>query len=267
MKLKLILFILLSATSLCKAQNSFNNIFDYVKTFVPEIEKQGYEVVHLDFSILSESDVDENARRSLFTDYEYIIYAYGDPETIKRLHTELYENKNGKWELSNTGTTLQGVPSSSAIKFVPLADKEYNIKTVVDEFASPGKDAGRFFMIVAHKDASVILDVNAQEDIKMNAKNLKITASNYTSADYQFKINVNTSVIEQISSYSTKKYTLVKNVTDKDNTNYITYQIQDENGKQYGFQIDFTNNTIILLESSNRSNTLVGKRYYMYTPE
>lgn len=245
----------------CTGQESFNKLYDYAKSFAAEMEKLGYEVVHLDFDILTSSDNKEYVKRSLYSDYEYAIAAYGDPDIFKSIRITLSESVNNEWKSIEEGQALNNWTNISAFHVLPDEDKNYLITIYADQFMSQEKE-GRFFLFIGHKAGAIVINSYAQEDYKVNSKTGKEYPSNYRGTDSEFKIYLSKSEIEHKRAYVTDRYKLVKNATSEDDKDFITYQIQDKYGKKYAFQINLTRKTIIIVESSNRKNILVGKRYY-----
>lgn len=248
----------------CSAQEeSFNNLYTYAKEFVAEMEEMGYEIVHLDFNILTVNDRKEDIRRNLDPDYEYTIAAYGDPEKIQSIQIELYESGDDDWELVKKGEMVKNVSSASALYLVPEKYNNYLITVHAKEFESNAR-SGRFFLVVANKTNVIEIKTYAKEDIKYSMKSGKIKRSNYTSYYSTFKIYLSSASIEHVvSSYRTLKYSLVENLTeDKNKDSFISYLVEDNYGKEYAVQIDLVNKSIIFLESTGKKNVFTGKRYY-----
>ncbi len=251
----------------CTAQESIDAIFSDAKEFVTEMEKHGFEVVHLDFDYLTESDNVVDTRRYLHPDYMYAIAAYGDPDRIGKLRVKLYEDDDGDWDYVDQGEMLEDMPNTSAVYITPEEGNSYMISVYADDFEY-GVSDGRYFLIVVNQEVSsaVTISCYAEEDYHFNIKNLNEKTSNYKYRSSTFEIDPDTGDILHKTSYSTKKYTLVQDKSaDETREKFLTYQIEDTYGKLYVMQIDLVNKTITVLDAvpDKGKNVFYGTRYYV----
>lgn len=105
-------------------------------------DEMNYEVVRIELDILRTS---KTIVRTLSSDYNYAIVAYGDSR-FKDIDVKVYAKYGGEWELVSQDTDSEPVAIASV---EPSYTREYMIEITAYEFYS-GYDVGHYGLVICH---------------------------------------------------------------------------------------------------------------------
>lgn len=154
MNIKLIFLFILLISSFLFAQREYarldNNkgtsmepILARAEPLIEKIEKEGFEIVRMEFDIISEV---KETYRNLYKDWEYGIVAFGDYR-IKDIDVAVYEKVRGKWKLVEKDAEND---DEAMVTIKPYKDGEHKIKISVYRY---NKDytVGHYGLLVIHE--------------------------------------------------------------------------------------------------------------------
>lgn len=256
----LLTFLALCFALLSPAQSSMQPIYLLATKAVSEIEKDGFEIVRLEFDILSTGSPSRATVRNLYPAYEYQIFAFGD-ERIKSLEIEMYIDQNGEWSSVSKQTSNE---SSVGITYRPTQSAQFLFEVRVTEFAE-SYNAGHFVLLAAHDGESPADPVAAPTDgCDLNARlprlqfftsNIMVGLSdageefNFQEAETYvslFKVDEKVSKI----THATDSQTSVYNINTKecgDNENVYVFDVTSDAGFDYIFSLDLNQNKLFVL--------------------
>ena len=180
-------------------QTSIKSIYQTGKEAIEIVEEQGYEVVHLEYDVLSTSSTEKSLQRDLSEYYDYTIIAFGD-DNITGIDIKLYEDYPTIWKFIDEDSDN----SLAAVSVAPDSTNTYLIKVIASEFEEY-QTAGYFGLIVAHTDKESPAPSNkslsnlrvstkltkygvyANSEIKITSKDETVTLFEFNEKVTQFK--------------------------------------------------------------------------------
>lgn len=242
------------------AQSSMQPIYLLATKAVSEIENDGFEIVRLEFDILSTGSPSRATVRNLYPAYEYQIFAFGD-ERIKSLEIEIYIDRNGEW--SSVSKESSG-ESAVGITYRPAQSAQFLVEVRVTEFAE-SYNAGHFVLLAAHDGESQVepIDVPASGcDLNSRLPKLQFFTSNImvglsdTGEEFSFEeVESYVSLFkidEKISkiTHATDSQTSIYSINSKDcgdNEDVYVFDVTSDAGFDYIFSLDLHQNKLFVL--------------------
>lgn len=237
------------------AQNSINSIYNTANEVIKIFEEKGYEIVHLDFNILTSDDPTEETRRNFSSSMDYFIVAYGDELKLKKIQLELYVYENNKWEIVSSGVQLtENSANTSYLTLSPKETKNYLIKVFAGEF-QPNSKQGRFFFAVGNKPQKASIESSAREYVTFNSKRNNLKYSNYEYFTSSFEINVGQHLVKHnINSTTIVYYINKKGSTEaQEKSGIYAYTCETVGGTPYILTIDTMQKTITIIEFTEKT--------------
>jgi len=154
MKLNIFLFFILLFSTLTFAQReyarldndrgtSMEPILARAEPLIDKIEKEGLEIVRMEFDIIS---TEKDTYRMLYKDWEYGIVAFGDYR-IKDIDVAVYEKVREKWKLVEKDAEND---DEAMVSIKPYKDGEYMIEISVYKYNRNYK-VGHYGLLVVHE--------------------------------------------------------------------------------------------------------------------
>jgi len=154
MKLKLFFLCILFFSTLVLAQReyarldnkqgtSMEPILARAEPLIEEIEEEGFEIVRMEFDIISTEKV---TYRKLYKDWEYGIVAFGDYR-IKDIDVAVYEKVRGKWELVEKDAEND---DEAMVSIKPYKDGEHKIEISVYKYKND-YSVGHYGLFILHE--------------------------------------------------------------------------------------------------------------------
>jgi hypothetical protein len=258
----ILLYLAFNSKSL--AQSSIIPIYNEATEVIKVFEEQGYQIVHLDFNILTLVDPTEETRRSFSDLYDYVILAYGDESKLKKIKLELYISENTGWKNVSTGKPLMDNTNPTAfLTLTPTEIKDYLIKIVAEEFAS-GSKSGRIFFAVGNKLRKSSVESSARESVRWNRNTNNLKYSDYQSFSSTFEI----SVAEHLVKHTIYDTPIIYYIKEKGSTEaqeklgIYTYTCETIGGTPYILTIDTVQKTLMIIEFTGKT-VLNGYVYHL----
>ncbi len=124
---------------------SMQPIIDGLSGIVSAVEKEGAEIVRMEFDLIFNTGSKET-QRWLFSDYTYGIMVWGDYR-IKNMAVNVYkQNSSGEWDFVTTGEMKNGI---STAFITPTEKALYKFEIIAPEFYE-GYTAGHYGMLLLH---------------------------------------------------------------------------------------------------------------------
>lgn len=138
-----LLFFSLNAYAQRTDGTALSPILEQAMPLIQKLEQNNYEIVRLEFDILKN---EKETHRKLFTEWEYGIIAFGEPDRVNDIDLEIYQQSGEDWVMVAKDTKEKGAAAS--INFTPNNDGTYKIKIKGYDFAENGSHYG---LIIYHE--------------------------------------------------------------------------------------------------------------------
>jgi hypothetical protein len=128
-----------------KAQNpetTMRPMLEDALTYVDTIEKYGYEIVRMEFDLVTGT---KTTYRDLYSSLEYTIWAFGDYR-IADIDIIVYKDVNGQWVQVQKDNSSE---SSASVKITPSATGKFRIDVIAYKFKE-GYSAGHYGLMIFH---------------------------------------------------------------------------------------------------------------------
>ena len=141
-------FILLTFSLDIYAQNSettMKPMIEDASVYIDTIEAHNYEIVRMEFDLVSASRPKETFRE-LHSDWTYSIWAFGDFR-FEDIDITVYKDVNGKWEQVEKDNTSD---NTAIVTFKPTSSGMYKIDVIAYKFKSD-YTVGHYGLIIFHE--------------------------------------------------------------------------------------------------------------------
>jgi len=154
MKLNIFFLLILFFSTLAFAQReyarldndrgtSMEPILARAEPLIERIEKEGLEIVRMEFDIIS---TEKETYRMLYKDWEYGIVAFGDYR-IKDIDVAIYEKVRGKWKLVEKDAEND---DEAMVTIKPYKDSEHKIEISVYKY-NKDYSVGHYGLLIIHE--------------------------------------------------------------------------------------------------------------------
>lgn len=261
MRIKIALFFLylLSCNHFIQAQNSVASIFLLGTGAVAELEKQGFEVVRVEYDFLSKTTPAKSTFRPLSTGYDYKIIVFSN-EQIEDIDLELFDEINEKWEVIREDDSENNIAS---INFSPKENRFFYVDVTSKKFAE-GYDTGRYSLIFAHKESSSSSSTGTRDNSPPPTELSKLNFSTTTRILTRLDENGEPEILENAEFPSlfaiNEEVTMIEHTTDKISSNYYvkTKEFSSESGlwsldvvsdvgNEYSFNLNLAKKQFIII--------------------
>jgi hypothetical protein len=226
---------------------------------IAEIEKDNFEIVRLEFDILTTTITSRSIVRNLHPQYEYQLFAFSD-DRIQGLEIELFVDRGGQW----VSLAKDADNSAAGITYRPSESAQFLIEVRVTSF-SENYNAGHFAFLAAHDGESQSDPLNqpaAGCDVQKQLTKLQFFTSNITigfsdtgeNFDFKesdsyvslFQVDPAVSKFTHVTDSQTSFYT-VNSKDCGDQKQVYVFDVTSEAGHDYIFSLDLNQNKLFVL--------------------
>lgn len=253
----LLLTIFFSNTAYC--QSSIKVTYEMGQEVVKMLEEKGFEVVHVEYDVLSTAKTTKSLQRNLSSGYEYFIIGFGN-DNIPDLDIKLYKDIPDEWEFTAEDDSDN---NAASVKVTPAESKLYLIKVLANEFAE-NQTAGYYGLVIAHhspdvdEDVEVVNSDNNSNNNNSELANLSISTNQTQYGVYEnedvninktvetatlFKFNANLSQFQHTNETISSTYFINSKEYD-DEDGIWTLEVVSDVGNKYTYLINLTTKTI-----------------------
>jgi len=140
-----ILLTLVMRVSAQSIETTMKPIMQDAMIYVDTIEAHDYEVVRMEFDLVSKSKNKETFRQ-MSTDYTYSVWVFGDYR-FEDIDVAVYQDVNGSWQQVSKDNSAE---SNALVTFQPKVAGMYKIEVIAYKF-KPDYTIGHYGLIVFHE--------------------------------------------------------------------------------------------------------------------
>ena len=265
-----ILFTILTICYSCTIFSQTHSIIPFYKKgieIVEDVEDNGFEVVRTEYGILSKNDPQESIRRSLVSDYIYMILVYAD-HGIADLEIILEENDEVVDKSSNydylialyTGETEKEILDKYAMLLIEPKETGNHIIHINSKEFEANNHAGRYCLIVGHTlpDATsdeISFSSNSMQDYKTKKNKYDWGQVKYIKSIIEIDTNSKQLSIENASH--SKVYDVISS-REGLNEDHIIMSARDAYGNAHTIEL---NGSTLDVYHREKRNKYAGIRY------
>jgi hypothetical protein len=127
------------------AETTMKPIMQDAMIYVDTIEAHNYEVVRMEFDLVSKTKNKETFRQ-MSTDYTYSVWVFGDFR-FDDIDVAIYQDMNGSWKQVAKDNSAE---SNALVTFKPEVDGMYKIEVIAYKF-KPDYSIGHYGLIIFHE--------------------------------------------------------------------------------------------------------------------
>ncbi|MCX6253788.1 MAG: hypothetical protein NTV31_04845 [Bacteroidia bacterium] len=201
-----ILIILLPGMFFIQAQNSYVEYMEKTIALAETFENDlKYEIVRIEFDMLSKGSDEKICYRYLSDLYEYFIAVRPMGDGIIDTKFKVYDENNNLVATSTPYVSEEGGANVASVTMKPEKGQQYTIKIAVLNYA-PGKLTGDYLMLIAHDAGAIIINSTYYQAFEKKRNKYKLYDTYYEESTFTLKGSILT---HQIGS-SIDTYELLK---------------------------------------------------------